>query len=170
MFWLFLGLAAALVAFALFFLLRGLIAPPRFETPVGEDVAFFTAQKEEIERQRAAGMMDEAEARAASNEAARRLLVLSRAAGTAEVADPRRGRLAQIAVVLAVPLLAVPLYLKLGSPTLSDHPYAERATSIAVRLTWRGWSSGWKRIWSKHRTMPGFRTRLSCLHARRQIR
>lgn len=118
--------AAALVAFVLLLLLRTLVVPPKTESAVSEDVAFFRAQDAEIDRQLAIGMIDEAEARSAKAEAARRLITLSRQSGPEEKTDGKRSRAAQVLVALAVPALALPLYLKLGAPNLPAQPFASR--------------------------------------------
>ena len=122
-FWL---IAAALVAFVLLLLLRGLAAPRLAITSADEDVAFFRAQDAEIDRQLAIGMIDEAEARSAKAEAARRLIALTRQSGPEEKSDARRSRLARILVALAVPALAMPIYLRLGAPDLPAQPFASR--------------------------------------------
>lgn len=122
-FWL---IAAALLAFILFLLLQAMVASPQAVSAVEEDVAFFKAQDAEIDRQLAAGMMDEADARNAKAEAARRLLALTRQAAPVEQADARRVRMARIAVAIALPALTLPIYFKLGAPDLPAQPYASR--------------------------------------------
>lgn len=122
-FWL---IAAVLVAFILFLLLQAMVAAPQTVSAVDEDVAFFKAQDAEIDRQLAAGMMDEADARNAKAEAARRLLALTRQSAPVEQADTARVRTARIAVAIALPLMALPIYMKLGAPDLPAQPFASR--------------------------------------------
>jgi len=88
----------------------------------GSDRLVYQDQLEEIDRDRAAGLIGDAEAEAARIEISRRLL----AAVDAENATPqppssrtsaRRRRAASCAVVI-VPLIALALYLELGSPDI----------------------------------------------------
>lgn len=123
MFWV---LAALLVAVVAFPLVRALSASGAPDDSVGEDVAFFKAQEVEIDRQLAAGTLSGDEARAAKAEAARKLLVLSRKAANATDQGDARARIARMAVVALVPMLAVGLYLKTGAPGLPDLPFAQR--------------------------------------------
>lgn len=123
MFWI---VAAVLVAASLFFLLRALAAPAAAEASATQDVAFYRSQQAEVARQLQAGVIDQTEAKAAEIEAARRLLARSRIAPAAPVADARRGRIAQIAVALAVPAIGLPLYLHLGAPHIPSQPFAAR--------------------------------------------
>src|SRR5215469_8014300 len=97
----------------------------------GSDVAIYRDQLEEIERDRAAGLIETREAAAAQVEVSRRLIAAADsqvAAPTAPQAAPRtfaRRAVALIALV-ALPLVALGLYLTLGSPTLPDQPLAPR--------------------------------------------
>ena len=88
----------------------------------GSDRLVYQDQLEEIDRDRTAGLIGDAEAEAARIEVSRRLL----AAVDAENATPqppssrpsaRRRRAASCAVVI-VPLIALALYLELGSPDI----------------------------------------------------
>src|SRR5690242_3394369 len=85
----------------------------------GSDVAVYRDQLDEIERDRAAGLIGGAEAEAARIEVSRRLLAAADAPAAAPVAaaDGRRRTVALIALVL-LPLGAASLYLTLGSPGL----------------------------------------------------
>lgn len=88
------------------------------------DRAVFRDQLAELERDAARGMIGAAEAEAARNEISRRLIAVAGAQPEAGPGVPTR----TVAVVVAVlvPLLAIPLYLKEGSPQLPDVPLAER--------------------------------------------
>lgn len=121
MFWV---LAAGLVVLSGVPLVRALSAEPEASDPVEADVAFYKSQEAEIDRQAAVGMISADEARAAKAEAGRKLLVTAREArpGTGDGG----GRMARLAVILAIPLLSVPLYLRLGAPELPDMPIATR--------------------------------------------
>jgi cytochrome c-type biogenesis protein CcmH len=95
----------------------------------GSDVAVYRDQLEEIERDRAAGLIADNEAAGAKVEVSRRLL----AAADAPAASPgnaaavtRRRRAVAVAALVALPLGAVGIYLALGSPLLPDQPLAAR--------------------------------------------
>jgi cytochrome c-type biogenesis protein CcmH len=124
---------ASLTAIVLFFLLRPLaggggaeLAREAFNATVYRD------QLDEIESDRARGLIGETEAETARLEVARRLL-----AADSKMRDPdaaRKGstaRLALIGVALALPLAVLGLYLLYGSPRLPDQPLAARLTDPA---------------------------------------
>ena len=123
MFWV---LAAFLVALSGYPLFRALSAEPEARDPVGDDVAFFKAQDAEIDRQVGAGAMSADEARAAKAEAARKLLVKARAVQAGADTSGGRTRFVRYAVLAAIPLLTVPIYLQIGAPALPDMPIATR--------------------------------------------
>jgi cytochrome c-type biogenesis protein CcmH len=95
----------------------------------GSDVAVYSDQLAEIERDRAAGLIGEHEAASAQVEVSRRLI----AAADAQAASPsaaapatwRRRAVTVVALVL-LPLGAAAFYLALGSPSLPDQPLAPR--------------------------------------------
>jgi len=95
----------------------------------GSDIAIYRDQLEEIERDRAAGLIEDNEAASAQVEVSRRLI----AAADAQTASPinapsatwRRRAVAIVALVL-LPFGATTLYLALGSPLLPDQPLALR--------------------------------------------
>jgi cytochrome c-type biogenesis protein CcmH len=95
----------------------------------GSDVAIYRDQLDEIERDRAAGLIEDNEAVSAQVEVSRRLI----AAADAQTALPsdvpsarwRRRAVAIMALVL-LPVGATGLYLALGSPLLPDQPLAPR--------------------------------------------
>jgi cytochrome c-type biogenesis protein CcmH len=95
----------------------------------GSDVAVYRDQLDEIERDRAAGLIADNEAAGAKVEVSRRLLAAADAPaaspGNAAAATWRRRAVAVVALV-ALPLGAVGLYLALGSPLLPDQPRAAR--------------------------------------------
>jgi cytochrome c-type biogenesis protein CcmH len=99
------------------------------ELRAGSDVAVYRDQLEEIERDRAAGLIGDNEAAGAKVEVSRRLLAAADApaapAGNAAAATRRR-RAVAVAALVVVPLGAVGLYLALGSPLLPDQPIAAR--------------------------------------------
>lgn len=93
------------------------------------DVAVYRDQLAEIDRDRERGVLDEAEAVAARNEVARRLLKAARAGdATGAVAAVPGGltRVLSIACAFAIPALAIGGYLALGSPDAPDRPLSAR--------------------------------------------
>ncbi len=124
-FWLVLGLmtAAALGAVVWPFIRR-----PSAGTG-GSDLAVYRDQLEEIDRDRNEGSIGPAEAEAARVEVSRRLLAaadVAAAAGKEGPAGFSARRWLAAALVLALPLGAVSLYLRYGSPDLPAQPLAER--------------------------------------------
>jgi cytochrome c-type biogenesis protein CcmH len=101
----------------------------------GSDVAVYRDQLEEIERDRAAGLIADNEAAGAKVEVSRRLL----AAADAPAASPgnaaaatRRRRAVAVAALVALPLGAAGFYLALGSPLLPDQPLTSRLAEARV--------------------------------------
>jgi cytochrome c-type biogenesis protein CcmH len=95
----------------------------------GSDLAVYRDQLEEIERDRVDGRIGHDEAEAARVEVSRRLLGAAHEAGSPASAagtGNRRRIVAVVAAVVAVPLLAGPLYALLGSPGLPGQPIAGR--------------------------------------------
>lgn len=106
----------------------------------GSDIAVYRDQLDEIDRDRATGLIAEAEAQAARVEVSRRLIA---AADTAEAAvkaetgldtrdrsSLRRRRITAAAALLLVPTGAAALYLYLGSPQLPGEPLRARLQAI----------------------------------------
>src|SRR6266542_2304117 len=95
----------------------------------GSDVAIYRDQLEEIEHDRAAGLIEDNEAASAQVEVSRRLI----AAADAQTALPSdvpsarwRRRVVAIVALVLLPIGAAGLYLALGSPLLPDQPLAPR--------------------------------------------
>jgi cytochrome c-type biogenesis protein CcmH len=130
MLWAAILILAGLVAGALLwpFLRRSAAEAARAEY----DLAIYRDQLSEIERELARGVIGAAEAAAARTEIARRMLAADAARGDAAspggvASGSRRGVPAWAALVaLAVPLLALALYLATGAPELPGRPLAER--------------------------------------------
>ena len=117
--------------------MAGLLLPAmrRDQAPATERAAFdkavFRDQLAEVERDRARGLIGEAEAAAASNEISRRLL--QAAQGEPKSAAPAgRVALAAVAAALLVPAIAVPLYMEYGNPGLPDVPRGPRIENAAA--------------------------------------
>ena len=125
---------AALTAAVLSFLLYPLVGG---REAVDERDAFNAAvyrdQLDEIEADRARGLIGEAEAEAARLEVARRLLAADEKGKDASDATSRNAlpRAALIVVAACLPLAVLGAYLFYGSPSLPDQPLAARLTDPA---------------------------------------
>lgn len=100
------------------------------DAQAGSDVAVYRDQLDEIERDRNAGLIGEAEAQAARVEVSHRLIA---AADAAEFAHQLLGgsslwrrRAVAVAAVVLLPTVATALYLALGSPQLPGQPLDTR--------------------------------------------
>jgi cytochrome c-type biogenesis protein CcmH len=97
------------------------------------EVAVYRDQLDEVTRDRANGLIGEAEAEAARVEVSRRLIAAADAAQGQIDAPPvartsSRRRVAAVAALIALPLIGATLYLALGSPNLPGQPLASRVT------------------------------------------
>jgi cytochrome c-type biogenesis protein CcmH len=125
--WLLFGLMTAAAIFAVLWPLGRVRAPAR----AGNDIEVYRDQLDEVARDRAAGLIGEAEAEAARVEVSRRLL----AAADGTEAEPSaaggtlRRQMAAVVALVAMPLIAAGLYLTLGSPQLPGQPLASRDTA-----------------------------------------
>jgi cytochrome c-type biogenesis protein CcmH len=93
------------------------------------DVAVYKDQLQEIDRDRVAGLIGEAEAEAARLEVSRRLLAAADVPPVSAVPGPHRRRAAAIAILLVLALGPLALYIMLGSPNLPGEPAYARATT-----------------------------------------
>lgn len=93
----------------------------------GSEVVVYKDQLTEIERDLAAGLIAAPEAEAARVEISRRLLA---AAGSEPVSEPKSSlkwrRAAAVLALVGLPLVAIGVYMPLGSPRLQDFPLAQR--------------------------------------------
>jgi cytochrome c-type biogenesis protein CcmH len=94
------------------------------------DRAVFRDQLAELDRDLERGVIGQAEAGAARNEIARRLIAASEQPGPA---PSGAARTVALVAVLIVPIVALPLYLKAGSPGLPDVPLSERMAEAEAR-------------------------------------
>ena len=127
--WLLFGLMTAAAMFAVVWPLGR-----RVMRHADNDVAVYRDQLDEIARDRAAGLIGEAEAEAARVEVSRRLLAAADAEQTRSGAAPGPGgtwrrRAAAVVVLVGIPALAAGFYLRLGSPDLPGQPLASRAVT-----------------------------------------
>ncbi len=119
----FAAMTAAVLAALLLPAVTGRAREPRADRNA-HDRAVFRDQLAELERDAARGMIGPAEAEAARNEIARRLIAVS-----GSEPGPRAGAatpIVALALAVLVPLAALPLYLKAGSPGLADVPLTQR--------------------------------------------
>jgi cytochrome c-type biogenesis protein CcmH len=93
----------------------------------GSEVAVYKDQLAEIERDLGAGLIAPPEAEAARVEISRRLLA---AAGNESALVPKSSlkwrRAAAVLALVGLPLVAIGVYMPLGSPRLQDFPLAQR--------------------------------------------
>jgi cytochrome c-type biogenesis protein CcmH len=96
----------------------------------GSELVVYKDQLEEIERDRSAGLIGEAEAEAARLEVSRRLLAAADQEASAPVAAAQpvwHRRAATLGAVVVLSLLPVGLYVVLGSPNIPDQPAFARS-------------------------------------------
>jgi len=99
----------------------------------GSDIAVYRDQLAEIDRDRATGLIAEADAEAAKVEVSRRLIAAADAAETEKstgASSVWRRRATAIAGLLLLPAGAAVLYLLLGSPQLPDEPLSSRLAAL----------------------------------------
>lgn len=127
-------LTAATLLGVLWPLLKG---APRSAPRRDYDRAIFSDQLAELDRDLARGTIAPPEAEAARNEISRRLIAT--AAGT-EVPEamPLSRKAWILTVIIAVPLLAVPLYLRSGAPGLPDVPQRDRIAHATENKDFEG--------------------------------
>ena len=96
----------------------------------GSEAAVYKDQLAEIERDLASGVIAAPEAEAARVEISRRLLAAT-GAERKEVGQSRLGwrRAVALVALIGLPVVAVAVYIPLGSPKLPDFPLAQRAPS-----------------------------------------
>jgi cytochrome c-type biogenesis protein CcmH len=123
--WLMLSLMTAAAMFAVLWPLSR-----RGGAPGGSETEVYRDQLVEIARDRAAGLIGEAEAEAARVEVSRRLIAAADAAGAensaSDISPVWRRRATALAGLLLLPIGATALYLSLGSPQMPGEPLAER--------------------------------------------
>jgi len=127
---------ALMTAAAIFAVLLPLGLGGRYQAG-GREAVVYSDQLQEVDRDAASGLIGKAEAEAARVEIGRRLLAVADqdAGATLKPSMPWRRAAAGLALV-GLPLLAVGIYLPLGSPRLGDFPLAvrSRAPSAAQPL------------------------------------
>ncbi len=128
--WIIFAVMTAAAVFAVLWPLAGKPSAARG----GSDRLVYQDQLQEIDRDRAAGLIGEAEAESARIEISRRLLAAAAAeppasAAPAAAAPIWHRRAAAVAAIVIVPAVALGLYLKLGSPDVADQFAFARANT-----------------------------------------
>lgn len=118
--------AALVVAVTAYLVLVPLWRSVALRSRADSDVAVYRDQLDELERDLERGMLQEAEANAARTEISRRLLAADAARSSETSATPKAAAQFAVIMVVALPLLAVPLYLVSGTPGMPSQPFAER--------------------------------------------
>jgi cytochrome c-type biogenesis protein CcmH len=123
---------ALMTAAAIFAVLWPLGRSRRLHNDASEAVVY-KDQLAEIDRDVAAGLIGSPEAKAARVEIGRRLLAaVDRPRDPPIAANTRLRRSAAVIALVGVPIVAVALYLPLGSPRLGDFPLAQRSRAPDV--------------------------------------
>jgi cytochrome c-type biogenesis protein CcmH len=123
MIWIVLGAMTVIAAGAVLLpYLRGRAAPP---PRAAYDLEIYRDQLAEVDRDRTRGLIDSSEAQAARVEIARRALAADAATKQDAALPAARGRAPRLVLIAAAaaPLLALVVYLGLGSPTLPSHEF-----------------------------------------------
>ena len=125
-----LGIILALMVAAAVFAVLWPLSRRAEDAAADSDLAVYRDQLAEIERDRAAGAIEPAEAEAAHVEVSRRLLAAADAKAVAASANAGaqtfRRRAAAMAALVLIPLGAAALYIKFGSPDLPGQPLSAR--------------------------------------------
>lgn len=112
--------------------LRPLFRARQSQTNLDLAIRFYETRRAELQRQVDAGLISDAERDASEAEQARRLLTIERQSGDGGSDDPaaqrKRRKMAALLLLVGLPLLSVPLYLKIGRPGVPDQPLTARVS------------------------------------------
>ncbi len=118
---------ATVTAAAVAYLVRAMRGADKEIDEHGAGVSVYRDQLAEVERDLQRGLLEEAEAASARLEISRRLLAASEKDGnTISVGSLGTYKATIIAVMCALPVFVLVVYLSLGSPEAPGQPYAER--------------------------------------------
>ncbi len=99
----------------------------RVDTPADHDLEVYKDQLAEIDRDGAAGLIAQDDAKTARAEVARRILKVSAEAGVGAAAPAvTLGRMSALAVAVLLPVISWGAYSMLGAPEIPDQPIAAR--------------------------------------------
>ncbi|MFN8723439.1 MAG: c-type cytochrome biogenesis protein CcmI [Rhodospirillales bacterium] len=133
LFWI---VAAALTALVVALVLHPLMRRTAAAAPAAaHDLAVYRDQMAEVDRDLARGLIGPVEAEAARAEIGRRMLLAADAAEAPAAAPPPAAgptRIAAMAVIVGIPLLALAVYLPAGRPDLPAQPLATRGTDPSL--------------------------------------
>lgn len=101
----------------------------------GSEVVVYKDQLAEIERDLVAGLIARPEAEAARVEISRRLLAAGSESLSAPTSNLKWRRAAAVLALVGLPLVAVAVYVPLGSPALRDFPLAQRERGAGSKMT-----------------------------------
>jgi cytochrome c-type biogenesis protein CcmH len=121
--------AMAMMTAAAIFAVLWPLARRHDASAAGHPLNVYRDQLDEVERDRAAGLIGAEEADAARIEVSRRLLASADQPVASTVSAPRRRRIVALAALLLLPLGAASLYLALGSPGLPGQSVASRSAA-----------------------------------------
>jgi cytochrome c-type biogenesis protein CcmH len=117
---------AIMTGLAVLSVLWPLSRPARGPSRRATEIAFYEAQLVEIDRDVARGLTSVADAEGARAQAGRHLLAAAHANAGASTSSDRNRRIAAAIAILAIPGVALGLYLRLGSPEFPDQPLSAR--------------------------------------------
>lgn len=98
----------------------------------GSEVAVYKDQLTEIERDLGAGLIAAPEAEAARVEISRRLLAAAHEPAPVPKSSLKWRRAAAVLALVGLPLVAIGVYMPLGSPKLQDFPLAQRGSGSGM--------------------------------------
>ena len=142
-FWIAIAAMTALVALVLILPLARASSSGAAEAEAqdrAKEQAVYRDQLRELDRDQKDGLINATEADYARAEIGRRLLAVSAGGIDAEAGEsvtkkrPLRRRLAEIAVIMALPVVGVPLYLLVGAPGVPGQPIEERLANPGENL------------------------------------
>ena len=113
------------MALAMFVLLRSLVKPKSQPRKDSADIEFYHAQIAEIELQQTQQLISGQDAETAKAEAARALLKTQPARFTTNYSQ-NTIRYTALAILVAIPVISLPIYSFIGQPQMTDLPLAER--------------------------------------------
>lgn len=126
---------AALTGAAVFAVLWPLSRKPAALDAGELDVAFYKAQTAEIERDKTRGVISDAEAEVARNEAARRLMAIGARGDEAPMrASPWPTRAVALGAMLFIPSMTLGLYYAVGQPNMPDEPLEARLKAAPGKM------------------------------------
>jgi cytochrome c-type biogenesis protein CcmH len=120
--------AALMTAAVVVLLVRPLVRKAAPADSAGADLAVYRDQLAELERDRARGLIEPAEAAALETEIGRRMLAAARPSDGPQP-KTRAARWMTAAIAIALPVGALFIYLAVGQPGLPGQPLAERQIS-----------------------------------------